>query len=102
MAVPRRLTPHITIHSPLTRADLPGLYRRVCARLEAEDPVVMFCGLEEFTDADAVTVDALARLQLAGHRHGCEIRLCHASPALRELIALMGLSEVLALEPDGE
>jgi hypothetical protein len=46
-------------------------------------------------EPDAVTVDALARLQLAVHRRGCRIRLVHASDRLRELVAFMGLTDVL-------
>ena len=46
-------------------------------------------------EPDAVTVDALARLQLATRRHGCQVRLRHASNALLELVAFMGLSNVL-------
>ena len=45
---------------------------------------------------DAVTVDALARLQLAAQRRGCRVRLRNASAELRELVAFMGLADVLA------
>ena len=45
--------------------------------------------------ADAVTVDALARLQLAARRHGCGCRLRGASDELRGLVAFMGLADVL-------
>jgi ABC-type transporter Mla MlaB component len=45
--------------------------------------------------ADAVTVDALARLQLAAHRHGCKVRLQRSSPQLRQLVEFMGLKDVL-------
>jgi hypothetical protein len=48
--------------------------------------------------ADAVSVDALARLQLAARRHRCRIELRHASTELRDLIAFMGLDEVLVAE----
>ncbi len=44
---------------------------------------------------DAVTVDALARLQLAAMRVGCAVRLQGASEPLLELVELMGLSNVL-------
>ena len=44
---------------------------------------------------DAVTCDALARLQLAAKRLGCQVRLRNASPELRELVAFMGLEDVL-------
>ena len=53
--------------------------------------------------ADAATVDALARLQLAALRSGCRIGLCNASPELLELIAFMGLSRAfLRIEAGGE
>jgi hypothetical protein len=46
-------------------------------------------------EPDAVTVDALARLQLAARRIGCQVRLQNASAELRQLIAFMGLHNVL-------
>jgi anti-anti-sigma regulatory factor len=52
--------------------------------------------------ADLATIDALARLQLAARRAGLELRLCHASPELVELIAFVGLDEMLRVEPDGQ
>jgi hypothetical protein len=53
-----------------------------------------------FPDAEAV--DALARLQLNAQRLGLELRLRHASAALRELIAFAGLDEVLRVEAQGQ
>jgi hypothetical protein len=47
----------------------------------------------------AGTVDALARLQLGARRCGVEIRLRDASTELQELIELVGLSDVLRVEP---
>jgi hypothetical protein len=44
---------------------------------------------------DAVTVNALARLQLAARRQGCQICLRDASDELLQLIAFMGLADVL-------
>ena len=49
-------------------------------------------------EPDAVTVDALARLQLAARRHGFLVRLRHASAELLELVAFMGLADVLPEE----
>ena len=50
-------------------------------------------------EADAETVDALARLQLAARRLGCRLRLRGASSELRELLDFMGLADaVLRLE----
>jgi ABC-type transporter Mla MlaB component len=50
--------------------------------------------------ADAAAVDALARLQLAAHRAGIRLRLCHASAELCCLLELMGLDSVLCVEPE--
>ena len=49
---------------------------------------------------DAGTVDALARFQLVARRAGRQVRLAHASPELRGLLAFMGLETVLPLEPE--
>ena len=47
---------------------------------------------------DAVVVDALARVQLAARRSGCEICLRHVPTELQDLICLMGLENVLRVE----
>jgi ABC-type transporter Mla MlaB component len=48
--------------------------------------------------ADAAAVEALARLQLAAGRCGGAIRLANASTELLDLIAFMGLADVLRPE----
>jgi ABC-type transporter Mla MlaB component len=82
------------IWGPIARADLPGLCDRVCALLRALGPGETRCDVTG-VEPDAVTVDALARLQLAAGRLGCRVRLENASPRLRELITFMGLDDVL-------
>jgi anti-anti-sigma regulatory factor len=47
----------------------------------------------------AATVDSLARLALLLRREGSRLVLRHASPELVELIELMGLTDVLGVEP---
>lgn len=49
--------------------------------------------------ADAALVDALARFHLALKQAGCELQICGACDQLRDLIAFMGLDEVLWVEP---
>jgi hypothetical protein len=44
---------------------------------------------------DVLTIDALARLELAARRGGLRFRLRDASDQLRDLIAFVGLSDVL-------
>lgn len=81
------------IRGPIARADLPGLCDRVCVLLDAANSRVA-CDVAG-VEPDAVTVDALARLQLAARRRGCEVHLRNASSALLDLVELMGLSHVL-------
>lgn len=82
------------VHGPITHADLPGLCDRVCALLERSAAGVAFCDVGS-VQPDAVTVDALARLQLAARRYGCQVRLRNASDELLELVGFMGLRDVL-------
>lgn len=94
MAAPAPQTIAFAIVGPIGRADLPGLCARVCALLETSGAEVAVCDVSGI-EPDAVTVDALARLQVAARRHGCQVRLCHPSERLLELLAFMGLSDVL-------
>jgi ABC-type transporter Mla MlaB component len=82
------------VHGRITRADLPGLCEQVCALLRTGGAEEAICDVHG-VQVDAVTVDALARLQLAARRHGCRVRLRRASSELRELVAFMGLRDVL-------
>ncbi len=94
MTTPAPRTVAFAIRGPIARDDLPGLCDRVCALLAENGPEVALCDVHG-VDPDAVTVDALARLQLAARRYGCQVRLRNASDELRELVAFMGLREVL-------
>ena len=94
MATPPRETIAFAIHGPILRSDLPGLCDRVCGLLAAGPVDEALCDVRG-VEPDAVTVDALARLQLAARRRGCHVRLRNASPALLDLVAFMGLTDVL-------
>jgi hypothetical protein len=65
-------------------------------------PRTIFCDLGDLAEADAGTIDALARLQLAVRRRGFELRLLRAPTEFVCLLELTGLSEVLRLEPGRE
>jgi ABC-type transporter Mla MlaB component len=93
MATHERSTIAFAIVSPIERSDLPGLFSRVC-RLLGSGATHALCDVSD-AHADAVTVDALARLQLAARRSGCQVRLVNASHELRTLVAFMGLQDVL-------
>jgi ABC-type transporter Mla MlaB component len=98
MATHAPRTIQFAIRGPIARADLPGLCDRVCALLQRSGAEVALCDVSG-VDPDAVTVDALARLQLAARRHVCQVRLCQASEELLELVAFMGLQDVLPDSP---
>lgn len=91
--VPER-TLTVTIPGPLRRADLPTLYERVCGLFTAHAGRLVHCDVAGVR-VDAVTVEALAKLQLVARREGCRVVLVHASPGLRGIVALMGLTDVL-------
>jgi ABC-type transporter Mla MlaB component len=95
MAAPGRDMVAFTIRGPIARTDLPGLCERVCALLAASRASVVVCDVQR-VEPDAVTVDALARLQLAARRHGCQIRLRGTTTELHDLVTFMGLSDVIA------
>jgi ABC-type transporter Mla MlaB component len=94
MDVPQPRPVTFAIGGPITRADLPGLCDRVCALLESSEADVVLCDVRGVA-TDVVTVDALARLQLAARRRGCHVVLQHASDDLRRLVAFLGLADVL-------
>lgn len=56
-------------------------------------PVV--CDVAAITDPDEEAVEALARLQLAVTRAGATLELARAGRELRDLLALLGLDDVL-------
>ena len=94
MAATEPSTVAFAIRGPIARADLPGLCERVRWLLSTSGGAeIALCDVTG-VDPDAVTVDGLARLQLAARRQGCQIQLCHASDGLLALVAFMGLEDV--------
>ena len=92
---------------PIAPADIPNLCERARALLERSAASSIGCDVN-MLEPDAVTVEALARLQLTVHRLGRRIRFKDASPELERLLRLCGLEEVLpcgpasGLEPRGQ
>jgi hypothetical protein len=94
MAASAPQTVAFAIRGPIERTDLPGLCERVCSLLELSGADVAVCDAHGI-EPDAVTADALARLQLAAGRRGCQVRLRNASTDLLDLLLFMGLRDVL-------
>ena len=63
--------------------------------MDVPEPIVV--DLRALTASDPVVLDALVRLQLAARRLGTSIRLENACSELVDLLALVGLSDVLPL-----
>src|SRR6478735_7870263 len=89
------------VAGPIARADLPAICGDVAALLEATGADVALCDVGALP-ADAVAIDALARIQLAARRMGRRVVLRHAADDLRELLACVGLAGVLRIEPGGQ
>ena len=94
MTAPAEISVTFAVWGPIERDDLPGLCERVCAVFASSDARVAVCDVQG-VEPNAVTVDALARLQLAARRRGYQVRLRNTSRELRELVSFMGLTDVL-------
>jgi ABC-type transporter Mla MlaB component len=72
-----------------------------CARLRAlaQERTVetVACDVSALA-AEVAAIEALARLALHARRSGCSLRLRRASPQVRELVELCGLSDALSVE----
>lgn len=88
----------VTIRGPVERADLAGLCARVCRALRGNPGRALVCTMDAAVRADLVALEALAQLRLASQRLGCPVRLRAADSAIVQLVALAGLSDVLACE----
>jgi ABC-type transporter Mla MlaB component len=85
----------LVVRGPIMPEDIPVLCRRASELLVASNEGLMICDVAAVVDPDVTTVEALARLQLTALRLGCRIRLRHPCPELRELVAFIGLGNVL-------
>ena len=85
----------MSIEGRIARDDMPKLCKRLQALIANDGGGVIVCDVEALQDPDAVSVDALARLQLTAQRLGRNLQLRGASDELQELLALTGLEAVV-------
>ena len=97
MTTPRAHTVAFVVGGVVAPADVPALCERLRALLESSEADRVLCDVGALIAADAATVDALARLRLTAQRVGCDVRIRHASAGLAELLALVGLADVIRL-----
>jgi anti-anti-sigma regulatory factor len=80
-----------------------GQVRQLCALLRAAVTGTVarriVLDLQALVDPGIEAVDAIARLQLSAGRLGRRLELCHPPPGFEDLIALVGLDQVLSCVP---
>jgi STAS domain len=85
----------LVFRSPIEPQDIPLLCRGARVLLERSDAELVVCDVGALVEPDAVAVEALARVWLTVRRLGRRVRLRGSCHELEELLALMGLAEVL-------
>ena len=99
------MTTTLTLHGPVERAQIPALCERLRTVLAGGGTGPVVFDIRSLATPDAATVEALARLQLTALRAGRRICLRSASGELQDLLALVGLVELLPVvepaEPSG-
>lgn len=85
----------MVFRSPIEPQDIPLLCRGARVLLERSDAELVVCDVGALVEPDAVAVEALARVWLTVRRLGRRVRLRGSCHELEELLALMGLAEVL-------
>lgn len=88
----------LVLAGPIARGDVPILCARLRLVLRESGAGVVVCDVGGLA-ANVAAVDALARLQLTARRERRRIRLRHVSRELGELLAFVGLCDVLGAGP---
>jgi ABC-type transporter Mla MlaB component len=86
-------TLHLAL-GPLARDDLRALCDHLAALLEGHAGDVVVCDVASLPP-DAISIDLLARLQLAARRVRCRVVLDRPPAELLSLLAFAGLADVL-------
>ena len=82
------------VRGPIARPDLPGLCDRLRDRIAQRNATHVVCEISSLA-ADAIAVDALARLRREACRCRCSVSVEGGSEDLQDLIAFVGLRDVL-------
>ena len=91
--------PFLILAGRISPDDIPGLCSRARELLERCEHQLVVCDVGDIDQPDAVALDALARVQLAARRLGRRVRFSRACAELQELLALVGLDDILPCRP---
>jgi hypothetical protein len=94
VSVTEQTTISFVVRGPIARPDLPGLCDRLRDRIAQRNATHVVCEIGSLA-ADAIAVDALARLRLEACRCRCSVSVEGGSEDLQDLIAFVGLRDVL-------
>lgn len=84
----------LAIGGPIGPRDVSGLCARIHDAL-GRGPTPVVYDVAAIREPDMATIEALARLTLTARRLGHPVRLRSASPDLRDLVDLSGLTSVM-------
>jgi ABC-type transporter Mla MlaB component len=85
----------LILSGPIMRDAIPAMCERARRLLEGCEAGPVACDVGGLAEPDAITIDALARLQLTAGRLGCRVELRGACGELEDLLTLTGLLGVL-------
>jgi ABC-type transporter Mla MlaB component len=89
----------LVLTGPIVRADIVGICDRTRDLLGDPDADALVCDVSALEVPDDGMIEALARVRLTARRLGRGIRFRGAGSALREVLELLGLSDVLEVDP---
>ena len=92
-----RRTGVVVIDGPLSRGRIAPLCSEARRLLASGRFDLVLCDVGAVVEPDVMVIEALARLQLTARRAGGSIGVWHASGRLRDLLALVGLCDIVAL-----
>jgi ABC-type transporter Mla MlaB component len=92
--VTAKTTISFVVRGPIAHSDLPGLCDRLRDQIAQQNATHVVCEVSGLA-AEAIAVDALARLRLEACRCGCSVSVEGSSEDLQALIAFVGLRDVL-------
>ncbi|MGH8822973.1 MAG: STAS domain-containing protein [Jiangellaceae bacterium] len=93
-----RRTVRVVVRATLTPGDVRSLADQVVRQLGRGDVAEILVDVSGVRTPDVAHVDALARLHLGARRHGSHVRLVGPCPRLLELLALVGLDDLLPID----